>query len=885
MKWRPFEVLLTLAPRGFRDRYGPEVLETLRKRVLSDPTGRKNRWVREFLGLAATVARLHWIRIVRQNGEGKMGGRAMLDATAQDIRFSVRSLKRNPGFGLSAVLVIALGIGATTAIFSAANSYFFRPLPFANGDRLMMLYETNPEFGWTHAQAAPANVLDWRERVAAFEDVTAFQSSLNRIPFVRDGEAEILSGSAVAGNFFSTLGVRPHLGRFFQFEETWAGSNTPIVLSHGLWATHFGSDAGIVGRTIDMGGRSAEVIGIAPADFRFPRDETQLWYPLSWARDARDQVWFRRAHSVRAVASLAPGMSAASADAEFQAVVRSLQGEYPETNRVMGAGMMPLRDFLIREIRTPLLILLAASGLLLLLACVNVANLMLLRSDDRSREVAVRHALGARAGRVIRLMLTESVTIGVVGGAFGMALGWVGVRSMERLTRVGIEGATSLTLDGRVLAFTVITAISCGMLFGVLPAVKAGGYRVAGAMRAGGRGRGRRALRTSNALVSLEVALAVVLVAGAGLLVRSYLLLRDVDPGFEAEGALAVRFTVPAARYQSRSEVLSFYDRYLEALEARPGILRAGLVGQLPLNGQSWSSQFQAEGWPPDRVGFEIVHRRADAGYFEALDIPLLRGRGFEATDEPDGPLVVVVNETFAREHFPGEDPVGQRIAYDRAATPESHWYEIVGVVGDQHQESPGIPPRAEAFEYAHQDWGRSNWVVVKTDGDPLAAVGTVRTVLREADPLIPLSSVRSLQEVWSRSMAQERFILTILGAFGGLALLLAVVGVHTVSAQAARRQSHELGVRMALGAAAGDVIALVLRRGALVVGAGVVAGLALALMGGRALSSQLYTITATDPVTILSVVLGLSAVGLLASYLPARRATRIDPVSSLRTE
>jgi putative ABC transport system permease protein len=388
-----------------------------------------------------------------------------------------------------------------------------------------------------------------------------------------------------------------------------------------------------------------------------------------------------------------------------------------------------------------------------------------------------------------------------------------------------------------------------------------------------------------NLLVATEVALALLLVVGAGLMVRSFWLLRDVDPGFQTEGTLAVQFTVPSSRYAERDQVLAFYDQLTDALEGRPGIERAGTVGHLPLAGKSWSSQFQAEGWPPDRVGFEIVHRRADPGYFEALGIPLVRGRMFDSSDGPDDPLVVVVNETFVREHFPGEDPIGQKIAYDRAATPESNWYEIVGIVGDQHQNSPGQPVLAEVFENRNQDWGRFSWVVMRTSVDPMSVVPTFRSVLRELDPLIPIATVRPLREVWLTSMVRERFILTLLGVFGAVALALAAVGVYGVTAQAARRRTQEIGIRMALGAAAPEVLSMLLRQTLGVVGLGLAVGLVATLLTTRVLSTLLFGVAPTDPRTLAAVVLLLGAVALLACYLPALRATRVDPVRSLRAE
>jgi putative ABC transport system permease protein len=386
-------------------------------------------------------------------------------------------------------------------------------------------------------------------------------------------------------------------------------------------------------------------------------------------------------------------------------------------------------------------------------------------------------------------------------------------------------------------------------------------------------------------LVSVEVALALLLVVGAGLMVRSFWLLQQVDPGFRTQGVLGVQFAVPSSRYEERDDVLRFYDQLAEALEGRPGIERVGTVGQLPLNGNSWSSQFQAEGWPSDRLGFDILHRRADTGFFEAVETPLVRGRLFESTDGPDDPLVVVINETFAREHFPGEDPIGQKIAYDRAATSESTWYEIVGIVGDQHQQSPGRAPRAEVFENRDQDWGRSSWIVVRGDGDATGLVSTVRAVLADMDPLIPIARSRTLQEVRSASVEREEFVLTLLGIFGVVALLLASVGVYGVTAQAARRRTQEIGIRMALGAGAPDVLRMILGRGLVVIGVGLAVGLAGSLVAGRALSSLLYGIEPTDPTTLASVAALLGGIAIVACYIPARRATTVDPVSSLRAE
>ncbi|MGE0158570.1 MAG: ABC transporter permease [Gemmatimonadales bacterium] len=883
--------VLGLAPRAFREKYEEELLTTYAEREQSAVSrGRRVAFqLRELWGALLLVTRLRLGLGAEPGPRGldRAGERSWPAAAWQDSRFAARTLLRSPGFALAAVLVLGVGIGATSAIFSAVNAYFFRPLPFTDPDRLVTVFETNPEFGWTDQTASPANLLDWRERVDLFEDVSGYLDFGNEVTLYRDGEPIVLAGTAVLGNFFSTLGAVPSLGRTFRFEETWSDAPAVVVLSHDAWVTLFGADPEIVGRSIELANGSPEVVGVMPEGFRFPDDDVQIWMPAAWNRAALADASFRRAHFVRAFARLAPGVAIEEADAELQSVVRSLQEEYPETNRVMGAGIMEMRAFLTRDVRAPLGVLLGAGALLLLLACANVANLQLVRASERGRELSLRRALGAGRVRLVRQMLIESALLALAGGALGLALGWIGIRSVDRLTSVGIEGATSLALDHRIVLFTLAAAALSAVLFGVAPALKAAWAGTDGIIpsRARGSSAGRDHLRAAGTLVSVQLALSLLLATGAGLMVRSFWLLGRVDPGFDAEGVLAVQVPVQSVRYPERDLVLAFYDRLVAGLEARPGVERAGVIGQLPLAGPNWSSQFQAEGWPPDRVGFEILHRRADRGYFEALHIPLVRGRLLEPGDRPGSPLAVVVNEAFVREHFPGEDPIGQRIAYTRNATPESTWYEIVGVVGDQRQEHLARPARPEVFESRYQDWGRNDWVVIRGEGEPLDLLPLVREVLDELDPLIPIGAVRPLASVREASIAQEQLVLRLLGAFGATALLLATVGVYAVTSRAARRRTQEIGIRMALGAAGGDVLRMMLRQGLGVIVVGLAVGLAGALLATRALGSLLYGVEPNDPLTLAAVVALLGFVALVASWVPARRAAAVDPLSSLRSE
>ena len=885
-----FRAVLALAPRDFLERYGADALEAHRARAVEGRgwSARIRFAVTEVVGLAWTVIRLHGEAVMDRGHAGRgRGGASMFETLGQDLRFAARTLKRSPGFTAAAVGVLALGIGASTAIFSAANAFLFRPLPFADADRLVMLYETNPEFGWTRASAAPANVFDWREQVEPFQDVATYSDFIANATYFRDGEPGLLQAVSVSGNFFTVLGVAPVLGRGFREEETWAPDDDVAVLSHAFWISEFGGDPGVVGRSLELGTTTLEIVGVMPEGFAFPNPDLDVWTPWGWDAEARQAAWFRRAHWVFPVARLRPGATVEEADAALQVVVGRLQETYPETNRVMGAGMEPLRDFLVADVRTPLAVLMGAVLLLLLLACTNVANLMLVRAAGRTREVALRFSLGAGRLRVARLLLTEGIMVALLGGAAGLALGWWGIQMLALQQPVGIRGATALALDGRVVLFTLAASLLSGILFGLAPVLTAARGAVHAALKDGARGTSgaRRRWSAANGLVAAEVALAVLLVVGAGLMVRTFGYLRGVDPGFRSEGVLGVQFTIPSTRYPERDAVLAFQDDFQRRLRARPGVEAVGLVGRLPLAGANWSSQFQAEGWPPERVGFEILHRRADPGYFQALGIPLVRGRLFTPDEGPDTPLTVVVNETFAREHFPGEDPIGQRIAYDRAPTAESSWYEIVGIVGDQLQVSPALPARAEVFESRKQDWTRGDWTVVRTTLETAAATAVVEEVLREMDPLIPIAAVRPLPEVWRASMADQRFVLTLLVSFGAMALLLASVGVFGVTAQVARRRTQEIGIRMALGADGGSVVTLMVRQMMAVVAVGLVVGLAGALWATRAMASLLHGVTPHDPLTLGVVSGGLALVAAVACWLPARRASGVDPVASLRAE
>jgi putative ABC transport system permease protein len=882
-----FAALLALLPASFGAEARAEMRATfdLRQRDRRGAPALLLLWVSELAGLLSAALRARLLTPTTPSPTSSHGA-SLMETFVQDLRHGLRSLARSPASTLTVVAVIAIGIGATTAIFSAVNAVLLRPLPFHDPGRLVMLWEHNPDRGWTQVNAAPANALDWRERVEAFEDVAIYASFTDGLTWVGDTGAEELLFAQVSGNFFDVLGVPLALGDGFEWEDTFQGNGREIVLSWDAWRTRFGADAGVVGRVLDFAGVEVRVAGVAPEGFRFPFDEAELWLTFDWPAGFPEAVSSRRAHWVWPVARLRPGVSHEQAQGELDQVMAALALEYPETNVRMGAALAPLHDFLVGDRSRPLLVLLGAVGLLLLIACSNVGNLLLVRAQGRAPELAVRRAMGAGGGRLARLVLLESALLAGAGGALGFALGVSGVRLLDGMRSLTLPGVAGLVVDGRVVAFTLAVTAGCALLFGLPPALRAGRADPGDALREGGRGAiGRRRPGATQALVVVEVALSVLLVVAAGLMVRSFLGLRSVDPGVRVEGVMTFRIDVPGTRYASPDEVAAFYRALDERLEAIPGVEAAAMVRLLSPGRPSWSSDFTEASWPPGRAGREILHREVSPDYFEVMEVPLVSGRAFTEADAGGSDLVVVVNEAFVAEHFPGEDVVGKRIAFDAVPTPESFWRTIVGVVGDERQGSLAAPPRAEVFAPLDQDLTRGTAVVLTTAGDPGSLMPAARAALAELDPLIPPTEVRPMDAIVAEALARDRFLLVLVALFGAVALVLSAVGVYGVMAQATRRRTREIGIRLALGAEAGEVRLMVLRQGMGMVGAGLGLGLVAAFVASRLLGTLLYQVTATDPLTFVTVPLLLGGVALLACWLPALRATRIDPVGALRAD
>ncbi|MGH7506842.1 MAG: ABC transporter permease, partial [Longimicrobiales bacterium] len=690
-----------------------------------------------------TAARAAAGRTVRKAGR--------MDAILQDVRFALRSLRRAPAFALLVVLVLALGIGANTAIFSVVNAVLLRPLPASEPDRLVTIRESNPEFEWVAQVAAPANMFDWRERVAAFQDVAGY-AGLGNMTLTGMGQPELVRDVDVTGNFFEVLGVRAARGRVLREAETWRTEPRTVVLSDGFWTRRFGRAPDVIGRQLTLNGQDYEIVGIMPPGFTFPADAVDVWRPMRWDPADRTEVYFRRAHWVQTIARLAPDVTVERAEAELQTVVRQLAEEYPATNRVMGAHMHPLHAFLVGDVRTPLLLLLGAVLLLLLVACANAGNLVLVRAAGRRRELAVRSALGAGAGRVARLVLTETLLLSLVGGAIGTLLGLVAVDALSGLLPPTLPTTDGLGLDLRVLGYALGITMIAGLAFGAVPAVRAARAQLARTLREGGRGgsEGRRALRAANAFVIGEIAVALVLVIGAGLLIRSFAALRQVDPGFDTDDRITARVSLPGARYDSAAKVLTFYDRLLERVRAEPGVTGAGLASAVPLADQDFTSSFVVEGWSPERFGAEVMHRRVTAGWIEAMGIPVVDGRAIAASDRTDTEPVVAINETLRRQFFGAEDPIGRRIAFDRVPGPETTWWRIIGVVGDVHQENLAAAPRIEVVQPVSQDLASSMAIVVHGTRTAADLTGVVRSAVAELDRDIPLAEVRTLDEIYA---------------------------------------------------------------------------------------------------------------------------------------
>jgi predicted permease len=659
------------------------------------------------------------------------------------------------------------------------------------------------------------------------------------------------------------------------------------MLSYAVWRDQFGADRNLVGRSLELAGRPTEIIGVLPPRFAIPGVEADVWVPIRWDPADRSASFFRRAHWLRVVGRLKPDVTMERANAALQVVVNRLRKDFPETNVHMGAGMTPLHEFLVGKTRLPLLVMFGGVAVLLLIACANIGNLLLVRAAGRERETALRLAMGAGRGRLVRQSLAESGLLAVLGGGLGVALGWWGTRVLAAMQPAGLLPMRDIALSWTVLGYALLATVVSAVLFGLAPTLWTGHKVPADVLREEGRGAstGIRARTWGEALLVSQVALALALTLGAGLLVRSYLRLQQVEPGFDPANVLTVTLNLPGIRYDSTRKVLAFYDRLETEARALPGVSAAALVSGVPLGPSTWSSEFAIEGRPPIARGGEVLHRELTYEYQKVMRVPLRRGRVFTAADRDDAPAVVLVNDALARQFFPGEDPVGHRVAFDREPDSTSTWRTIVGVVGDERQRGLGEPPRPEFLAPYHQESRSAMTLILRTRDDPMALASGVKALVARLDPLLALSAIQPMSAVRAASLGRDRFLTLLMLSFAGVGLLLGLVGVYGVMAQLARRRMREMGIRIALGAASGQVQWLVVRRALLLTGLGLGAGVGAALLTTRIIRTLLYQVAPTDPVTFVAVPVLVLATALLASWLPARRAARADPCQVLRAE
>jgi len=803
----------------------------------------------------------------------------------KDIRYGLRTLLKRPGATAVALVTLALGIGINTAIFSAVDSVLLRPLPFKDPERLVSVWERTGSMGINQNEAAPANFFDLRNQNQVFDSLGAYGPlDLN---LIGAGEPERLDGQLVSANVFSILGVEPALGRTFVTDEDRVGQEHVVVLSDRLWQRRFNRDRSILNRNLTLNGESFTVVGVMPPGFFFPERETELWVP--WAMPP-EQASGRGDHYLWLVARLRPGTTIARANADLESIGTRLSAEYPRTNEGLTFFARSLHQDYVGSLRSPVLILFAAVAVVLLIACANVANLLLAQATSRRKEIAIRLALGARRRTIVRQLLVESLLLAVGGGLLGVLGAVWGVEALAKLLPESLSKLQSVSVDTRVLLFTAGVSVLTAIVFGGVPALLASRTKVGATLSdvardAGGGSSGRHLRRV---LVVSEVALAVVLLVGAGLLLRSFQLLRQVNVGFTTENRLTMRMVLPFEKYPSQAARTSFYDQMLARVKNLPGVESAGIITFLPLSFSGMNFSFSVEGQPASsdmKLPFAL-YRVVSPDYFNAMGITLQRGRFFDAHDTADATPAVLVNRRLAAQYWPGQDPIGKRLKVG-ALDSQNSWLTVIGVVGDVRQS--GLTEQKLEFYVPYAQERRSFMaprdLVVRTRGDASSVAAAVRQAVWSVDKDQPVSNVRTLDQVFAAAISRERFQALLLGLFAALALLLACVGLYGVISYAVVQRTHEIGVRVALGARPADVLRLVIRQGMTLTFVGLVIGIGVGSVVTRVLTDMLYGVSARDPLTFVGVPVLLLLVAFLACYIPARRATRIDPLVALRYE
>jgi putative ABC transport system permease protein len=803
----------------------------------------------------------------------------------QDLRYAVRALRKSPAFTAVALATLALGIGANTAIFSVVNAVLLKPLAFPEPGRLVAFNQTLPSKGIPASGVSYPNFVDFASRSRSFEQLAAVR--MHDFTLTGRGEPALVVAGTATGSFFPMLRAAPLLGRALGASDEAPDAPPVAVLSESLWRERFGADPAAVGKTVRLDERVFTVVGVMPRSFRSPPDRppAQLWTPLVQDPVFKDLRERRKGHYLTVVGRLRPGVALPTADAEVSTIARALSRQYPKENEGWGAQVVPLAESLVAGVRTALWVLLGAVVLVFLIACVNVANLMLVRSSARARELAVRTALGAGRGRLARQLLTESLVLGLAGGALGVSLALAAMRALRAWLPADLPRVTEVGIDGRVLLFSFLASLAATVVFGAGPALAAGRTNLSAALREGSAGAGEsgRRRRLRGLLIAGETAFSFVLLVGAALLIRSFVKLQEVPLGFRPSGVLTAGMSLPRAQYTEPAQWRTFYTSLVDRLEAEPGVEGAAAALPLPLTGGGLNFSFSIEG-RGDEGSFDrsANYTAATPQYFRVLGVPLVSGRAFTDRDSADSPRICVISAAFARRYFPGEDPVGRRLVF---GFQEPVGREIVGVVGDVKRDGLALPSQPEMYvPFAQEPWWAA-YALVRTSGDPARLSSAVRADVKALDPGLPLEDVAPMRQFVEESVAQPRFRTTLLGLFGAAALLLAVLGIYGVISYSVGRRTREVGIRLALGAAPADVRRMVLSEGLGLVGAGLALGLAGAFLATRSLSSLLFEVSPLDASSYGGVAALLLLAGLAASWLPARRATRVDPVSALRAE
>ena len=817
---------------------------------------------------------------------------SMLDTFVQDVRFGARALRRNPGFAGIAVITLALGIGATAAVFSVVNAVLFRPLPWAEPDRAVMIWSKWTSFDKTWVAAG--EVVDYRRRAKSLDQVAAW--SEGQVNLVGDGEPERVAAASVSANTFSTLGVSPFAGRTFTAAEDAPNGPRVVVLGHALWTRRYAADPGIVGRSIQINGQGHEVLGVMPAGFVLPTDyqnpqPSQLWVPLQMDPASTNHG----SHGLYSAARLNSGFTVRQAADELHAIARAMtqEGLYP-VQMQFDTVVLSLTDEVVGTVRQAVWLLFGAVAFLLLIVCANVANLLLARAEGRQREIAVRAALGASGARVVRQLLTESLVLTVTAAVAGLAIAYGGVRFVAWWNPASVPRVSAVTVDATVLLFTAIVAIATTIGYSLAPAARALRVDLTDSLKDGAQSAssGGTRQRFRNGLVVVEMALAVVLLVGAGLMLRSLWALNRVALGFEPSRVQTMRIALPQGSYEQPEQVIDFYARLLDRIRQLPGVRMAGAVRSLPLGSTIGDWGLQVEGYtPPPGTNAKGDWQIVTAGYLEAMGERLIRGRAITEADKTDTMPVALINEEMARLYWPGRDPIGGRIKLGGGDNPPRPWVTVVGIVSDvRHNGITNVVK--EKFYIPHPQWHRSTGnpiramsLVIKTEQDPRGLVRPVREAIRQLDPALPVADVRTMDDVVAATLSAPRFTGMLLGVFAGLALLLSAIGIYGVLSYVVSRRTREIGIRVAVGAGRGQVMRLVLASGIGLAVAGLAIGLIIAAVAAQLMRTMLHDVTPGDPATFAAVAAVLTTVAILASLVPAWRATRVNPISALKAE